>query len=139
MCTAIGREDLLGDERFAGNLARMENLEALEQELERTLQAEPVDVWVERIIAAGVPAGPILDYSQVLDDPHTLARGMVTDVEHPVAGTVKTLGSPVKLSKSRLSSIRPAPLLGQHTDEVLGQFGLEPDRIAGLRERGVVG
>jgi crotonobetainyl-CoA:carnitine CoA-transferase CaiB-like acyl-CoA transferase len=139
LCAAIGREDLLADERFAGNLKRMENLEALEHELERTLQAEPVEVWVERIIAAGVPAGPILDYSQVLEDPHTLARGMVTDVEHPVAGTVKTLGSPVKLSKARLSDIRPAPLLGQHTDEILAQFGLEPDRVAGLRERGVVG
>ena len=139
MCAAIGREDLLADERFASNAKRMEHLEALEQELERTLRTEPVDVWVERIITAGVPAGPILDYSQVLEDPHTLARGMVTEIEHPVAGTVKTLGSPVKLSKAQLGSIRPAPLLGQHTDEILTQFGLEADRIAGLRERGIVG
>jgi formyl-CoA transferase len=116
----------------------MQNLEALEQELERTLASAPVEHWVERIIAAGVPAGPILDYEQVLSDPHTIAREMVIDIEHPRAGRIKSLGSPVKLSKAPLGMPRPAPLLGEHTDEILAGFGVEPERVTELRERGVV-
>lgn len=135
---AIGRDDLLEDARFAGNGRRMENLEALESELEATLRARPVEHWVALIIEAGVPAGPILDYEQVLSDPHTLAREMVIEIEHPRAGRIKSLGSPVKLSKSARGTPRHAPLLGEHTDEVLGEFGLAPDRVAELRERGVV-
>jgi crotonobetainyl-CoA:carnitine CoA-transferase CaiB-like acyl-CoA transferase len=63
---------------------------------------------------------------------------MVIDIEHPRAGRIKSLGSPVKLSKSPLGTPRPAPLLGEHTDEVLAGFGVEPERVAELRERGVV-
>ena len=135
---AIGREDLLEDERFAGNNKRMENLEALEQELEKTLQTAPSEEWVEKIIAAGVPAGPILDYEQVLSDPHTIAREMVIEIDHPQAGTIKSLGSPVKLSKNPMGTPRPAPMLGQHTDQALAEYGIEAQRIAELRERGVV-
>ncbi len=138
MCEAIDRTDLLSDERFAGNSKRMENLEALEQELERTLQGAPVEHWVERIIAVGVPAGPILDYQQVLEDPHTLAREMVIEIDHPRHGRIKSLGSPVKLSKSSRGTPRPAPLLGEHTDEALGELGVEPEQIASLRRLGVV-
>ena len=137
-CGAIGRDDLLGDERFEGNGKRMENLEALEAELERTLMTAPRAHWVDRIIAAGVPAGPILSYDQVLEDPHTIARGMVIEMDHPQAGKIKSLGSPVKLSKAPMTSPRPAPLLGQHTDEALAELGIASDRIAALRERGVI-
>jgi crotonobetainyl-CoA:carnitine CoA-transferase CaiB-like acyl-CoA transferase len=137
-CRAIGREDLITDERFLGNARRMENLEALEEELERTLRTEPVDHWVPLIIDAGVPAGPILNYQQVLEDPHTLARKMVIEIDHPKAGRIKSLGSPVKLSKSPLGTPRHPPLLGEHTDELLAEFGIESDRAAGLRDRGVV-
>lgn len=135
---AIERADLLEDERFAGNGRRMENLEELETELERTLRTRPVEHWVALIIEAGVPAGPVLDYEQVLGDPHTLAREMVIEIDHPKAGRIKSLGSPVKLSRSPLGTPRPAPLLGEHTDAILGEFGIEPERVAELRERGVV-
>ena len=67
----------------------------------------------------GVPAGPIHDYAQVFADPHTLAREMVVEIEHPEAGTVTALGIPVKLSATPGAIRRPAPLLGQHTDEIL--------------------
>jgi formyl-CoA transferase len=137
-CEAIERTDLVSDPRFEDNSSRMAHLEELERELERTLGGAPVEHWVERIIAAGVPAGPILNYEQVLSDPHTIAREMVIDIEHPRAGRIKSLGSPVKLSKSPLGTPRPAPLLGEHTDEVLAGFGVEPERVAELRERGVV-
>ena len=137
-CGAIGREDLLRDERFLGNSKRMENLEVLEQELERTLVTQPVEHWVELMIDAGVPAGPILNYQQVLEDPHTLAREMVIEIDHPKAGRIKSLGSPVKLSKSPLGTPLYPPLLGEHTDEFLLELGIDSDRVAELRERGVV-
>jgi formyl-CoA transferase len=139
MCRAIGREDLLADERFTGNAGRMANLEELELELEQTLRTEPVDHWVQLIIEAGVPAGPILNYEQVLEDPHTVAREMVIEIDHPKAGRIKSLGSPVKLSRSPLGKPRPAPLLGEHTDEFLTEVGIDPERVGALRERGVVG
>jgi formyl-CoA transferase len=138
MCRAIGREDLLDDARFQGNANRMRHLEELEAELESTLQAGTVAEWVDKLIEAGVPAGPILDHEQVLSDPHTLAREMVIEIDHPQAGRIKSLGSPVKLSKSPLGAPRPAPLLGQHTDEALAEYGIDAERIARLRERGVV-
>jgi crotonobetainyl-CoA:carnitine CoA-transferase CaiB-like acyl-CoA transferase len=135
---AIGREDLMSDERFRGNNKRMENLEALEQELERTLITQPIDHWVPLIIEAGVPAGPVLNYEQVLQDPHTLAREMVIEMDHPTAGRIKSLGSPVKLSKAPMGIPRHPPLLGQHTDELLSELGVQSERIAELRDRGVV-
>ena len=137
-CEAIGQPALAADERFVDNAARMQNLEELEAELEKVLAAEPVEVWVERIIAAGVPAGPILNYEQVLSDPHTIAREMVTEIDHPAAGRIKSLGSPVKLSKVERRAPRPAPLLGEHSDEILAELGLDADRIASLRESGAV-
>jgi crotonobetainyl-CoA:carnitine CoA-transferase CaiB-like acyl-CoA transferase len=137
-CVAIGRADLTADERFAHNNLRMDHLTDLQDELERTLVTAPVGHWVERIIEAGVPAGPILNYKQVLENEHTIARDMVIEIDHPVAGRVKSLGSPIKLSKMPLNGVRPAPLVGQHTDEALGEMGISPERIAALREQGVV-
>ena len=138
MCGAIGRDDLLGDERFIGNSKRMENLVELEQELESTLMTAPVDHWVQLIIDAGVPAGPILNYEQVLSDPHTLARRMVVEIDHPKAGRIKSLGSPVKLSKVPAGAPRHAPLLAEHTDEILAELGISAERVARLREQGIL-
>ena len=89
--------------------------------------------WVETLLDAGVPAGPILDYAQVVADPHTRAREMVVEMEHPEAGTVYGLGIPVKLSGTPGSIRRPAPLLGEHTDEILR--GAAHDDVT-LRGRG---
>ena len=79
-----------------------------------------------RLLAAGVPAGPIHDYDQVLKDPHTQARRMIEDVEHPAAGTVHTLGFPVKMRDTPLRVRRPPPLLGEHNGELRRELGLEP-------------
>jgi crotonobetainyl-CoA:carnitine CoA-transferase CaiB-like acyl-CoA transferase len=124
LCAAIGRPDLVDDERFRTNDARMEHRGALEAELESALAARGTGEWVEELLAAGVPCGPIHDYRQVFDDPHTRAREMEVTLEHPVEGAVRALGIPVKLSDTPGSVRRPAPLLGQHTDEVLREAGL---------------
>jgi crotonobetainyl-CoA:carnitine CoA-transferase CaiB-like acyl-CoA transferase len=123
LCATIGREDLPGDPRFATNTDRMANRPALAAELETALVAHDTAHWVDTLLNAGVPAGPILDYQQVVDDPHTQARDMVVEMEHPEAGTVYGLGIPVKLSATPGSIRRPAPLLGQHTEEILAELG----------------
>jgi formyl-CoA transferase len=118
LCATLGREDLPGDPRFATNADRMAHRPELVAELERALAAHSTAHWVDALLEAGVPAGPILDYAQVVDDPHTRAREMVVDMEHPEAGTIHGLGIPIKLSATPGTIRRPAPLLGQHGDEV---------------------
>jgi formyl-CoA transferase len=87
---------------------------------------------VEALLDAGVPVGPIHDYREVFEDPHTLAREMMVEVEHPVEGTVRALGIPVKLSETPGSVRRAAPLLGEHTEEVLREAGIPPASIAAV-------
>jgi formyl-CoA transferase len=118
-CAAIGREDLAEDPRFADNADRMANRAELVAELESALGARDTDDWVQTLEAAGVPVGPIHDYRQVFEDPHTLAREMMVEIEHPVEGTIKALGIPVKMSETPGAVRRAAPLLGEHTEEIL--------------------
>jgi crotonobetainyl-CoA:carnitine CoA-transferase CaiB-like acyl-CoA transferase len=118
-CAAIGRKDLVQDPRFATNADRMANRAELVAELESALAARGTDDWVEILEGAEVPVGPIHDYRQVFEDPHTLAREMIVEIEHPVEGTIKALGIPVKLSDTPGAVRRPAPLLGEHTEEIL--------------------
>jgi crotonobetainyl-CoA:carnitine CoA-transferase CaiB-like acyl-CoA transferase len=132
LCSAIGRPDLLDDPRFEGNGDRMAHREELVAELESALAARGTDEWVDALIEAGVPCGPIHDYRQVFDDPHTQARGMEVELEHPVEGTVRALGIPVKLSETPGQIRRPAPLLGEHTEEVLREAGFSAEEIAAL-------
>jgi formyl-CoA transferase len=101
----------------------MADLPALVERIESALARGSTSEWIARLDAAGVPAGPIHDYRQVFDDPHTHARHMVETVEHPVEGTVRTLGFPVKLSATPALVRRPPPLLGEHTAEVLADVG----------------
>ncbi|WP_459644379.1 CaiB/BaiF CoA transferase family protein [Kineococcus sp. NUM-3379] len=122
LCGALELGHLPDDPRFATNVGRMAHRGELEAVLEERLAARGTAEWVEVLLAAGVPAGPIQDYRQVLEeDPHVRARGMVTSVEHPVEGTVPVLASPLRLSASPPVVRRPPPLLGQHTEEVLGE------------------
>lgn len=138
LCEALGREELVDDERFATNADRMANRPELVAELERSLAARSTDEWVARLLDAGVPAGPIHDYREVFEDPHTLARGMLAEVEPPVEGTVRMLGVPVKLSDTPARIRRHAPLLGEHTEEILREAGMDDERITRLRDEQVL-
>lgn len=137
-CEVMNRQDLITDKRFVTNDDRMAHLDELEGELERTLAERDTDDWISAFLDAGVPAGPINDYQQVTEDPHTKAREMVVDVDHPVEGVIKMLGIPIKLSDTPGQVRRPAPLLSQHTDEVLSAAGLSSEEISELRGKGVI-
>jgi len=134
----IGAPELGHDPRFATNQDRMQNLHALEGILNDRLGHETTQVWLDRMEAAGLPAGPVLDILQMHDDPQTRARDMIVDVAHPKAGSVETLGHPIKFSDTPASIRRAAPVLGQHSREVLGEAGYDNAAIDAMIAAGAV-
>ncbi|KGE78787.1 CaiB/BaiF CoA transferase family protein [Halomonas salina] len=134
----LGREDLMADERFLTNHARGQNVAELEEILESIMIDRDIDDWLERCDRAGVPAGPINDFGQAMQDEHYLARGMVQEVEHPRIGKMKTIGFPSKFSRTPLQIRHPAPLFAQHTDEVLAGLGLSREELDALRRDGCI-
>ncbi len=138
-CEVAGRPDLAADPRYARNADRVRNRAELVPLLEAIVRGKPAAVWAERLEAAGVPCGPINSIAQALADPQAVARGLRIDLPHPTAGSVPLVGMPIRMSGSPPDYRRPPPLLGEHTDEVLGQLaGLDADAIAALRSRGIV-
>lgn len=121
-CGILGCRDLIEDPRFGNKPDRVKNNLALVDALTPYFRQQTTSHWCAEFEKAGVPAGPVLNHVQALSDPQTLARGMVADVQHPLAGASKTLGVPVKLSDTPGSVRRPAPTLGQHTEEVLAEW-----------------
>jgi crotonobetainyl-CoA:carnitine CoA-transferase CaiB-like acyl-CoA transferase len=119
LCNVLDKPGLATDPLYATNADRLANLETLSAEIERALASDSVDGWVGRLLAQGIPCGPILNYAQVFAAPHTAARDMVEVIEHPVEGPVSTLGIPVKLGVTPGTIRRAPPLLGQHTESVL--------------------
>jgi formyl-CoA transferase len=138
LCRALARPDLHEDRRFATGALRMENRGALIEAIEATTACAPRAHWLSRLDQARVPSGPINTYAEALADPHALARQMVVDLQHPGAGRIKALGIPVKLSDTPGAVDRPAPLLGQHTAEILTELGYTDAEQRALSERGVI-
>jgi crotonobetainyl-CoA:carnitine CoA-transferase CaiB-like acyl-CoA transferase len=123
-CETIGRPELKDDPRYADNIDRVRRREELAEDLKPTFRTRPAEEWVERFLAAGVPAGPINDYSVALDNEHVRQRQAVIEIDHPAEGTFKALGFPAKLSRTPARVRRHPPLLGEHTDEILAELGL---------------
>jgi crotonobetainyl-CoA:carnitine CoA-transferase CaiB-like acyl-CoA transferase len=117
LCRAIGREDLAHDGRFVKNPDRVANREELVAILQEEFSKKAADEWVESIREAGVPCGPVNGLEGVFSDGHVLSSGMLQDIEHPAAGTIKMLASPILVDGERLPIRRPPPTLGQHTRE----------------------
>jgi formyl-CoA transferase len=135
---AIGQSELEGDPRFRENAARWENRAALNAIIEGWTRGRTKHEVMEILGAAGVPCGAVQDTGEVLADPHLKEREMIVDVDYPGRGTYQTVGCPVKLSDSPAEITRP-PLLGEHTDALLGELcGVDPDQLKRLHQDGVL-
>ena len=137
-CGALGDPAMETDPRFATNPARLEHHPAFKARIEAVLRTGSVTDWVQRLEAAGIAAGPIYELDEVFEDLQVRHLGLVAEVEQPGAGKVKMLGFPGRASATPPRIDRPAPLLGQHTAEVLGELGLSREEIERLAAAGVV-
>jgi crotonobetainyl-CoA:carnitine CoA-transferase CaiB-like acyl-CoA transferase len=131
-------EPLGRDLRFAENAGRINNLPELVEALTPYFRQRTTADWLERLEAAGVPAGPVLSIAEMHADPQTQARQMVVEVQHSRLGPVKTLGLPVKFSATPGGPRRGAPILGEHTREILREYDYDETEINVLIESGAV-
>ncbi len=138
LCRAIGRQDLMEDDRFRAPWDRKAREGELAALLEETFSTQDTSHWLELLDAAGVVAGPIYNMEQVYQDPQVLAREMLVDTEDPELGTIHNIGVPVKLSATPGSIRRRAPSLGEHSAEILMEHGFSHSEVAGLLAEGVI-
>ncbi|MEO6104516.1 MAG: CaiB/BaiF CoA-transferase family protein [Pseudoxanthomonas sp.] len=138
LCAVAGCEALAGDVRFTSNAARVRNRGTLVPLLEECFRTRGRQQWLQLLEAAGVPCGPVNDIAEVFADPQVQARGMSMSMPHPQAGEVSLVASPLKLSATPVQYRYPPPLLGQQTEEVLLEFGLDAEEIKQLSAQGVI-
>lgn len=139
LCRIIGQEELAGDERFATNAARVANRETLVEILQVAFLARDADEWLEDCRAAIIPSGAIRTVDEVMSNAQTIALGMVRELPHPTAGTIRLTGIPFELSRTPAEIRQAPPTLGQHTDEILTELlGRSAGDVFELRERGVI-
>lgn len=141
LCKLLGFPDLPKDERFLTNPLRVKHRDALVPQLEAVFALKPVAHWVSSLTKQGVPCGPLNNIQQVFDDAQVQSRGMKVALDHPraVGGSVPVLANPARLADSPPRYERPAPLLGEHTREVLSTvLGLTQSDIEKLAQDGVI-
>lgn len=134
----LGHPEWRDDARYATNAARMQNLEALTGEMDSVLVTKTKAEWMAAFDAVGVPVGPVHTIGEAMSHPQTLARNMVVDLVHPQAGATKALGCPLHFSQTPTRIDRPAPMLGEHTRELLKEYGFSDAQIDNFVAEGVV-
>lgn len=137
-CGAIQLGNLAEDPRFASNAMRCANRGELIPTLEATMRTKSTAHWLDLLRRVDVPCAPINDLAAIVRDPQVAFNGMIVEIDHPLAGKVRIPGNPMKMSSTPARISRPAPLLGEHTDEVLGAYGISAERIAALRRAGAI-
>ena len=135
-CDVLGHPEWVVEPAFANDTLRVRNRAALVGRIEAITTREPRQTWLTRFDAARIPCGPINTYAETFADRQVRARGMIVDVDHPTLGPLRTLGSPIKMSATPPVAGRRAPLLGEHTREVLGQAGCSESEIRAVLSEG---
>jgi crotonobetainyl-CoA:carnitine CoA-transferase CaiB-like acyl-CoA transferase len=138
ICTVLGHPEWREDPRFATNRDRMANRDTLVALMNGVVRQRTREAWQADFDAAGVPAGPVHTIGEALSHPQTLARGMVVELQHPQAGTTQAIGCPIHFSATPTDTGAPAPLLGQHSREILREYGLADSEINALVAAGAV-
>ncbi len=138
MCELLGHPEWASLPDYVDSASRVRNRVTLATLIEAITSTRTCSEWLAAFDDAGIPCGPINDYAHVLNDPQVRARDMVIEIEHPTLGVQKALGSPIKMSATPANATGRAPLLGEHTDEVLAETGFSPAEIVALRGDGVV-
>ena len=137
-CGVLGADELADDPRFRTNKDRVAARDVLRPLLVERLRARPAAEWLKQLKAAGIPCGGVRDLAQVFSDPQILERAMVVALDHPIAGTIRQLGVPIKLGDTPGAVRTPPPVLGQHTGAILGELGIADDEVAHLRADGAI-
>jgi crotonobetainyl-CoA:carnitine CoA-transferase CaiB-like acyl-CoA transferase len=139
LCGVLDLEALRDHSDFTDNSARSKNREALREKLNARLRTRPALEWTRELIDAGIPAGPIYTLDQVFNDPHVLHNGFAEEIAHPIIGRLRQLSNPLRMDRIGKRTVRShPPLLGEHSEDVLADFGLAADDIARLFADGVV-
>jgi crotonobetainyl-CoA:carnitine CoA-transferase CaiB-like acyl-CoA transferase len=139
LCDLIGQPSLKTDARFATNAARVANRDVLDPILDELFGKKTTVEWVAALEGAGVPCGPINNLKEVFENEQVKARELKVEIEHPTAGKVALIRSPMRFSETPVEYTVPPPLLGQHTEEVLSKvLGKNADEIASLKKAGTV-
>ncbi|MCX5820362.1 MAG: CoA transferase [Deltaproteobacteria bacterium] len=139
LCKTIGLDVFIDDERFLTVKDRVKNHAVLKPLIEAWTKERQVNSVVDTLLEAGVPAAPIYDVKQVVEDPHIAgAREMFVEIDHPLVGRTKLTGCHIKMSETKPSVKTPAPTLGQHNEEIFGGLGLSEDEVRKMRDEGVI-
>ncbi|MFZ0015683.1 MAG: CoA transferase [Acidimicrobiia bacterium] len=134
LCDAIERADLAAE--FPTNEDRMAARDSLVRKLARVFKNQPVEYWIELLEQAGVPVGRVLTITEAFDDPQARRHGMLVEFEHPVAGHVRTTGSPIRIDGAQARAESVPPLLGEHTRAVMREMGVDSDTVESMIREG---
>ncbi len=138
-CEALGISDAaMNDPRFATNADRLANREELVNMLQAILGQKEADYWLEAFREAQIPSGPINSVPETLAHPQILKRGFIVELEHPLAGLVKSLGNPLHFSDTPVSYRLPPPTLGEHNAAILGELGFTPGEVSQFEAQGII-
>lgn len=138
LCSALNRQDLTEDVRFSSNPERVKNHADLIPQLIVEFRKRTTNEWLDQLATFGVPVGPVRRVEDVIEDPWCLERGLIVEANHPRAGRLRTMGSALHLSRTPVSVAGRAPVLGEHTEEILLAAGFSVDEIQDLKVSGAI-
>ncbi len=139
LASGPGEEDGMGqDLRFATNAQRIKHRSELLPLLRRKFNEHPAEVWLSRLAAAKIPSAPIQSVPEALQDPQTVERALIVEIEHPLLGLARSIANPVRMSQTPPVYRLPPPLLGEHTDAILAELKFTPEQVEELRREGAI-